>query len=89
MRIVVAHAVVVDGQGDERLVTVLSRHGLTQVSCESGNAALTRQVVADERDAIDCGIGRFVCRDVLRYISRLLAGMRAPLRTVFGLLIVF
>jgi len=51
--VVVASLDVVDGQGDARCVTVFGRDGFAQVGGERSDAALARQVVADEPNAID------------------------------------
>ena len=52
-RIVVARLGVVDGQGDARRLDALDGDGLAQVGREGGDAALARQVIADEGDAFD------------------------------------
>ena len=52
-RIGVAGLDVVDGQGNAGCSLVFGGDGLTQVGGERGNAALARQVVADEGNAID------------------------------------
>lgn len=44
---------IVDGQGNITRAVVFGGEGLTQIGGEGGNAALARQVVADERNAVD------------------------------------
>ena len=53
-RVGVAGLDVVDGQGNACCSAVLGSDGLTQVGGECGDAALARQVVADESNAVDC-----------------------------------
>ncbi len=51
---------IVDRHGDAGRVAVLGGDGFAQVGGERGDAALARQVVADESDAIDSGMARAV-----------------------------
>lgn len=56
-RVGVAGLKVVDGQGNAGRALVFGGDGLTQVGGERGDAALARQVVADEPNAVDGWIG--------------------------------
>src|SRR5438045_3141083 len=58
-RIGVTRLPVVDGQRDAGRIRVLGGDRLAQIGRERGDAALARQVVADESDAIDVSIGLF------------------------------
>ena len=51
LRIVVGRVRIVDWNGEEPRVTVFSRYGGTQIRGERGDAALPRQIVANEGDA--------------------------------------
>ena len=48
---------VIDRQGNAGCFTILGGDGLAQVGGECGDAALARQVVADERNAVDYRLG--------------------------------
>jgi hypothetical protein len=44
---------IVDRQGDAGGLRILGGDGFAQIGCKRGDAALTRQIVADEGDAVE------------------------------------